>query len=453
MTVIRDPEATREARRVWWKERRILIAAAIVLLVILVLAWRGCHQAPAADAAADIVVSVQVAKAERGTIANEITSVATLTARQQADIMPKISAQIVSMPLLVNRTVRAGDVLVGLEARDLSAQHSEAGAALQEAEITVHTTANGAVPLTNAQDRKSVRDAEATLDNARKTYERRKVLFAEGGISRKDLEASQLAVTVAEDDVRLAESSASLHGGVTNPGDVRVAEAKARQARDRLANLQAQIGYTTIRAPFNGVVTEQFQHQGDFANPSTKMLTIADASTLIAKMEVSEATATMLKAGDTVKVVPDDLPNQSFDGTISLVGRGADVQSRSVEVWVMVPNPDGRLRPNGVARVTISAQQKSGAVVIPSSAVTLNATNGNAGTVMVVDGQSIAHEVPVTTGIRSGGRTEVLTGLNGGETVVTEGNYGLPDGTKVALPGAEPKAGGAPDARPPTDEK
>ena len=132
-------------------------------------------------------------------------------------------------------------------------------------------------------------------------------------------------------------------------------------------------------------------------------------------------------------MVPDDANERAVDGTISLVGRGADAQSRSVEVWVVVPNGDGHLRANGIARVTIAAQAKNDAVVVPSSAVTLDATNGNAGTVMVVDAQSIAHEVHVTTGMRSGGRTEIVNGLRGGEVVVTEGNYGLPDGTRVAV--------------------
>jgi len=429
-----------EPQQSWWRGRGAIIAATIIVLLAVVIVWRSCHSAAPADEAGDVVVSVQVAKAERGTIANEITAVATLTPRQMADVMPKVSGQIAQMPLLVNRAVRAGDVLAVLESRDLAAQRAEAAAALLEANATAHTTANGAVPLTNAQDAKSVRDAGAALDNARRTYDRRKVLFDQGGISKKELEASQLAVTQAEDDLRLAESSSSLHRGVTNPGDVTVAGAKARQARDRLAALDAQLGYANIRAPFDGVVIEQFQHQGDFANPGTKMLTIADSSTLIAKMEVSEAVASTLKNGDAVSIVPDDRPNETFTGAISLVGRGADAQSRSVEVWVVVPNPAGRLRPNGVARVAIAAQSANNVIVIPSSAVTLDATNGNSGTVMVVDAKSVAHEVHVTTGIRSGGRTQVLSGLNGGETVVTEGNYGLPDGTKVALPGAEPPA-------------
>ncbi|MGZ4808404.1 MAG: efflux RND transporter periplasmic adaptor subunit, partial [Thermoanaerobaculia bacterium] len=297
--------------------------------------------------------------------------------------------------------------------------------------------ANGSVPLTNAQDQKAVRDARAALDNARKTLDRREALYKDGGISKKDLEASQLAVVNAEGDLRVAESSSTLHRGVINPGDIGISQAKERQARDRLANLDAQIGYTVLRAPFDGVVTEQWQHQGDFATAGGKVVTVADTSNLIARLDVAEETASRLQAGNAVKVLPDELHGQAIDGTVNLVGRGADPQSRSVEVWVLVPNPTGRLRPNGVAQVVIAASPVTDAIVVPSSAVTLDATNGNTGTVMLVDNKSIAHEVHVTIGIRSAGRTQIIAGLKGGETVVTEGNYGLPDGTKVAVPKPE----------------
>ena len=421
---------------VWWRDRRVRIASAgVVVLLLVVIFWKTCHKSSADEGGTNVVVSVQVAKAERGTIANEITTVATLAARREATISPKIAATIAQMPLLTNRAVHAGDVLAVLESRDLTAQRAEAAAAVTEADATAHTTANGNVPLTNAQDTKAIRAARANLDNARKTLERRQVLFDQGGISKKDLEASQLAVTQAEDDLRLAEASTNLHRGITNPGDMRVADAKAQQARNRLQNLDAQLGYAVIRAPFTGVVTQQFQYQGEMANPGGKLLTIADTSALIAKMQLGEETATRLKAGDEVRVQPDDLPGQSFPGTINLVGRAADPQSRSVEVWVAVPNPSGQLRANGVAKVVIAAQPVANAITVPDSAVTLDATNANTGTVIVVDNKSIAHEVHVTIGVRSGGRTQIVSGLQGGETVVTEGNYGLPDGTKVALPG------------------
>jgi multidrug efflux pump subunit AcrA (membrane-fusion protein) len=431
MSLFRDIHREGEPPR--WRTRRFIITAATIAgLLLIFLVWRTCHKAPA-DAAAEIEVSVRVAKAEAAMIANEITTVATLAARREAIISPRVAAPIARMPLLTNRSVRAGDVLAELESRDLTAQRAEAAAAVTEAQTNVHMTANGNVPITNATDSKAVRDARANLDNATKTFERRKVLFDQGGISKKDLEASQLAVVQAETDLHLAETSGAAHRGVTNPGDIRVAESKVVQARNHLANLDAQLGYTIIRAPFNGVVTQQFQYQGELANPGGKLLTIADTSGLIAKMQVGEETATLLKPGDTVKIVADDLPGQSFPGTINLVGRAADPQSRSVEVWVAVPNPSGRLRPNGVAKVVIAAQQVAGAIVVPSPAVTLDATNGNSGTVMVVDDKSIAHEVHVTIGVRSSGRTQITSGLKGGQTVVIEGNYGLPDGTKVSV--------------------
>jgi multidrug efflux pump subunit AcrA (membrane-fusion protein) len=76
---------------------------------------------------------------------------------------------------------------------------------------------------------------------------------------------------------------------------------------------------------------------------------------------------------------------------------------------------------------------KNDAVVVPASAVTLDASNANEGTVMVVDAANVAHEAKVTVGIRTPDKIEITEGLQGGETVVIEGNYALPDGTKVEV--------------------
>jgi len=422
----------------WWRDRRAIAAGAtVLLLLVLLVVWRRCH-AGSDEEEANVVVSVQIAKAERAPIANEIRLVATLVPRREATINPKISGQIAQMPLLTNRAVRAGDVLAVLEARDLDAQRHEAAGAVQEAESSAKQA--------NAQDQKAIRDAKAALDAAQRTYDRRKTLYAEGGISKKDLEASELAVVNAEDDLRVAEASAGLHHDGSGR-DVSVQQMKVEEARSHLQTAEAQAGYAVIRAPFDGVVTEQWQKQGDFAQPGQKLVTVADTTSFIARVEVSEETASRVKVGDPVQVLPDELRGEAIAGSVNLVGRGSDPQSHSVEVWVAVPNPAGRVRANGVAQVLIQAQQVADAIVVPSSAVTLDATNGTAGTVMVVDDKSLAHELHVTIGIRSGGRTQILSGLNGGETVVTDGNYGLPDGTKVSVaqpesPAAKTESGG-----------
>ena len=422
-----------------WKRRRVQIGAAVALLVLIVAGWCWSRRATSDEEATQPIVSVKLAKAEVGPIAQPLDLVGTISARQEATISPKVSAQIAQMGLLKNRAVHRGDVLAVLESRDLTAQQTEAAAALREAQIGVTNTGNGAIPLTNAQDVKAVRDAQGTLDNARKTYERRKTLFEQGGISKKDLEASQLDVTKAEDDLRLAEKSAALHTNTTNPSDLATARSKAQQAAGHLAALQAQAGYATIRAPFDGVIGDQFLFQGDFATAGTKMLTIADTSAVIVKAPLSVDASMHVHAGDVATIQPDSLPGVTLQGTVSLVGSAADPQSRSVELWITLPNADGRLRPNSAARVTVNSGGVANAVIVPTAAVTLDATNANAGRVMVVDDKSVAHEVKVTTGAHSRERTQITSGLHGGETIVIEGNYGLPDGTKVQNADAAPK--------------
>lgn len=427
-----------------WKRRRVqIIAAAVLVLIIAGWCWRR-RGAAAADETAQPTVSVKLAKVEVGPIAQPLDLVGTITARQEATLSPKVSAQIAQMGLLKNRVVHRGDILAVLESRDLTAQQAEAAAALREAQIGITNTGQGAIPLTNAQDVKAVRDAQGTLDNARKTFERRKTLFDQGGISKKDLEASQLDLAKAEDDLRLAEKSASLHKGTTNPSDLATAQSKAQQAAGHLAALHAQAGYATIRAPFDGVVGDQFLFQGDFASAGTKMLTVADTSTVIVKAPLSVDASMHVHAGDTATVQPDSLPGVTLQGTVSLVGSAADPQSRAVELWIALSNRDGRLRPNSAARVTVNSGGVPNAVVVPTAAVTLDATNANSGTVMVVDDKAVAHEVKVTTGAHSRERTQITTGLHGGETIVIEGNYGLPDGTKVQNADAAPKPSAAP---------
>jgi RND family efflux transporter MFP subunit len=366
-----------------------------ILLVALVAA--GCHRA-APEEEAQPVVSVQVAKAEIAPIAQPLDLTGTITARQEAAVSPKISGQITSMALLKNQFVRAGEVIARLEARDLAAQRAEASAAV--------TTANDAIA-----------PAEAALENARRTYERRKGLYEKGGISKKDLEASQLDV----------ENAA---------GTLKTARSKIAEANSHRESFDAQLDYSLIRAPFDGIVTDQFAHQGDFAQAGTKLLTIADVSTVIVKAPLSDEAATHVHPGDAVTVQPDDLPGTTINGRVTLVSRAADPQSRAVEVWVTLPNGDGRMRPNGAAHVTIASNGVGSAVVIPSAALTLDATNANGGTVMVVDAKSIAHEVHVTVGAHDRDRAQIVSGLRGGETVVTVGNYGLPDGAKVTVGGS-----------------
>lgn len=417
----------------------IALVAVVVFALAILIIWRWKKSTGEKEAEVTPVVSVKVARAEKGSIAAPVLAVGTIWPREKADVGAKVSAQIKKMALLKNRVVRAGEVIAVLESKDLQAQRAEAVAALNQARAEERSLVTGTIPKTNAEDQKALNDARAKVNNARAIYERRRRLFEQGGISQKEVEVSQLDLTTAENELRLEQQTVALRGRSLNPNDRALAAAKTTEAQQHLATLDAQLSYATIRSPLTGIVTDQYQYEGEFASAGGKLVTIADISTVIVKAPFSDTVAAQLKVGDVATVLPTDTSSEQMKGQITLLSRSSDPTNRTVEVWVTLANGNGALRANGAAQVTIAANSKNDAIVVPASAVTLEASNANEGTVMIVDAQNVAHEVKVTVGIRTAEKIEIVEGLQGNETVVIEGNFALPDGTKVEIAKSEEK--------------
>src|ERR1700740_415417 len=217
------------------RQRNAIIIIALVALIVfgltVLIIWRWKKSRPEAEAEVKPVVSVKVAKAEKGSIASQVVAVGTIWPREKADVGSKVSAQIKKMALLKNKIVRAGEIIAVLESRDLQAQRAEAVAALNEARANERSLVTGTIPKTNAEDQKALLDARAKVNNARAIYERRRTLYEKGGISKKDLEASQLDLTTAEDELRLQEQTVALRARSLNPNDRALATAKVTEAQ------------------------------------------------------------------------------------------------------------------------------------------------------------------------------------------------------------------------------
>ncbi len=420
------------------KRRFITVLAVIAVLLAGVFVWRYFFSvSPPSDAAAtsenEVVVSVRTAQAEKQTVSSEVSAVGTIFPARQAVVSSNSSGQIKGLRILKDALVRKGELLATINTSDLEAQKREAESALKEAKLNVQTLSKSTIPQADIQAAKDLRDARANVENARNLYDRRKILYDKGGIALKDLEAAQLSLTQAENNLKFLDNSKNLRTKTSNPLDLQTAQAKVQQAEQRINTLQNQINLAEIRAPVSGFVIEQTQFDGEYATAGGKILTIADTSEVIVKASFSDTVIPNLKEGDAVAIYPNDLAGERMSGKVSLISRSTDPANRATEVWINLGNGTGRLRTGGAANVVISQDTQTNAIVVPNTAVVLDAANEKTGVVMVVDKLNVAHETKVEIGVRTNDVTQITAGLNGGETVITEGNYGLPDGTKVEI--------------------
>ena len=433
------------------RQKFLIVGGILAASLLIIFGYLYYERSKTADvnvttgaAAADkteTVVSVKVATAEKESISKEFTAIGNVAPAESSTVSASISAQIKQMRLLKNQYVRQGNVLAVLASQDLQAQRNEAQAALDEAQLNRQTLQKVTIPQTRAQIEKELSDAKAVADNARATYERRKDLYAKGGLSLKELEASGLALKNAENALRLAQNNAQLNTSAVNPNAEAIAQSKIKQAQQRINTIDVQANLAQIRAPISGIVTDQFQFEGEYAAAGAKLLTIADTNSIIVKANFADTVVADLQTGDAVTIHPPSAPDETLSGKVTSISRSADAANRTIEVWANFGNARGLLRVGDAVQFVVSGNSVNDAVVIPTAAITLDAANVDEGTVMTVDKDNIAHETKVKVGIKQGDKIQITEGLDGGETVVVEGNYALPDGTKVEVAKDEENVG------------
>ncbi|MFN7930891.1 MAG: efflux RND transporter periplasmic adaptor subunit [Blastocatellia bacterium] len=404
-----------------------------LLLITSGLLFAGCQKkAEEQEKPPTPVVEVKTAQAEISDLAFTVNATATVFPREQANIAARITARIVKLNVRKGATVAAGQPLVVLENRDLIAQRDEAKAAIAEAEANLQKTASGTVPADIERARGQVDVAKAALNQAQKNYDRRKDLFEKGAIPQRDLLVSETELAQARSNYDVSIISLDLLQKQSSEKDIRSAQSRLEQAKARLEGVNAQLEFTTIRSPFAGVITEQMMYPGDMAKPDAPIFTLMNLSVAIARAQMPEADLRGIRAGQTCSFVPPDQKDVTFAGHITTISQAVDPQRRTVEVWCEIPNPQRRLKGSDFGEVRIVTGSAKQAVVVPVAAVQF-AEDGKKGTVMIVDAKNIAHAKEVEVGETTNGKVRIIAGLSGGETVIIEGGYHLPDGTKVEV--------------------
>jgi multidrug efflux pump subunit AcrA (membrane-fusion protein) len=375
------------------------------------------------------VVEVKTAKAEIADLTLAVHAPATIFPREQANIAARLTARITRLNVRKGDTVAAGQLLAVLENRDLIAQRDEAKAAISDAEASLQKTTSGTVPSDLEHARGQVAIAKAALNQAQRIYERRKDLFEKGAIPQRDLLLSETELAQAKTGYDVAVKQLDLLEKQSSDKDIRIARSRLEQASARLAGINAQLEFTEIRSPFAGIITEQMMYPGDMAKPDSTIFTVMNLSVAIARAQIPEAESRSVKIGQTCSFAPTD-QSDTFTGRITTVNQSVDSQRRTIEIWCEIPNAQRKVKGGEFGNLNITTGSARQSVVVPVAAVQF-AEEGHKGTVVVVDAKNIAHVKEVETGEVVDGKVRILEGLTGGETVIIEGGYSLPDGTEV----------------------
>ena len=222
----------------------------------------------------------------------------------------------------------------------------------------------------------------------------------------------------------------AMEGQLVKKGDPLI-EIESRQVGDPPPRVQ-------YAAPIDGVVTDRDVVLNDSIEPDKHLLEIVDMSELYAEGRIFEGQIAQVKAGQKVRVTVESFPEETFTGTIDLIGGSLEPETRTLKIWARVANPGGRLRPNMRATLNIVTGHADSVVAIPHSAVL--GESGNFFAFVQTDEKGLTYERrSVVTGIKDDQYVEIIEGILPTEKVVTLGNYQLQYVTSSAKPelGAE----------------
>lgn len=395
---------------------RALIGAALVLPSAILAAACGSEEHARPESAPPVTVTTVAAR--RVAAAEMLEAGGVIEARDSATLSSRVLAPVREVRVKAGDRVRAGQVLVVLDGRDLAAQASQASASASAAGQAV--------------------DAAKT-DLAAATSEHKVALAWRTRIAALHAKNSATAQELDDADGRLAGAIARIEGA-----KARVEQAGSQVAATRAAADAASVvrGFATLTAPFDGMVTETLADPGDMASPGTPLVRVDSAGAAQVKVLVDEGRAAFIAPRQTVTIVigagERAHGGETVEGTVTEVAREIAAGARAFSVKVALPK-GLEARTGTFARVRFGGASRQALTVSPSALL----RQGQVVSAYVVEGD-VARLRLVRTGADLSEGIEVLAGVDEGERVITSPPRDLFDGRRVTL--AAP-AGGAGDRK------
>ena len=423
--------------------RKVLIIAAVVLVVgvaafVLVRLKFGANLGLAGR-------EVTVAAATRRGPAGPqplLTASGYVIARHQVEVGSKITGRVTTLEIKEGDPVKKGQVIARLDNYEVSAQLNQAQANLAAAKARLAELEAGSRPQEIDRSRAELARTEADRRNAALNLKRVEQLVKQGVVDQKSLDDARARDEMAEAEYRAAKENYELARIGPRQEAIEAARAQVRQAQAELEYSKAQFENTVITAPVSGTILDRYVDLGEMVTTGftsdrgakQALVAIADLRDLQVELDVTESEIAKVKIGQPASITPDAYSDRRYNGEVEYISAVADRQKATIKVKVKVLNPDEYLRPDMGAKVTyyekgVEVPQERAVVLVPKSSLV---QQGSGPAVFLArDGKAVVQQV--TAGKEESGYVEILSGLQGGESVIVSGNGDLKDGESIKV--------------------
>jgi RND family efflux transporter MFP subunit len=406
-----------------WRPSGVTISALFLIACVLVVVAFFAGYIPLQKRNALIVAEaqeqehavprVEVTPVQRSGRNSDLPLPGSIQAIAEAPILARADGYVVRRMADIGDAVRSGQELAEVEAPEMDEQIRQAQAALQQAQAGVN------------QALSNLKRGQADTELARITAQRYQSLAAQGVVSKQDND-------------RYRSEYESQSAGLQSLQDaIAVQKSNVGAAEASVARLEQLKGYQIVKAPFDGVITVRNVDVGALVNAgNTLLFRIAQTGTLRTYVNVPQAFASSVRAGQPARLSVADHPGREFKGTVARSAKALDPASRTLLVEIHVPNSDGALLPGTYARVDLVSGRKDAPLLIPGDALIVR---GEGTTVATVRPDGTVHIQKIVVGRDYGDRLEVMSGLNEGDLVIPNAGDMAREGLKVETTRASTK--------------
>lgn len=382
-------------------------------------------------------VRVEVATPQRRELTQVLKLPASLEPGEVADLYAKTSGYVQKLYVDIGSRVREGDVLLEIDVPEMLDELKQAQAVLAAKEANVQALRAKAAQAESmiVTAKAEVRRSEAELALWRITAERKQQLFDEKAISEQDLDeaTSRLAVMEAQIQNTQSKVAAAVAEHTAVEADVAVAQSQVAVEKANLDRLSTLMAYTTVRAPFDGVITQRHVDPGAFVrsaaeSATTPLLTVARVDYLRLVLNVPESDAPYVGVGTQLEAQCNALGSEPLRVNVTRTAMALRENTRTMRAEADIDNPDGRLLPGLYARTTVLLETEAQALMIPSKAVRVRGTEIS---VLVADG-TVARAKPIRLGYDDGIWAQVTGGLTGDEQIIVAASGAVAPGAPIA---------------------